>query len=375
MRKLVTIFSAALLLASCNQKALEISVSNSAPFSREHQTVEISWDSIKSRINLTQGEQIVILDNSGNQLPYQLITEGSENPTKLIFQTSLDSAQTKSFKLQVGRPEIFTPKTFARFVPERKDDFAWENDRVAFRAYGPALKPIDGPSNGFDAWTKRGDSLIIDKWYYRQEVEGKDYHNDYGDGCDYYKVGRTLGAGAAAPFVDGSLILGENYASYKILDNGPLRSTFELTYNKLFVQGDSVVEVRRVSIDAGSQLAKMEVHYQGAKPMDVAAGLAKRPQGDSVYVDNNHFFVAQQDVPTQEWGTTYLGLVSPTFFKQAGVMEGHLLATTPVDAGATATYYFGFGWSRWGFNSFQEWVDYLSKYSQELRSPVTVSIK
>ena len=31
------------------------------------------------------------------------------------------------------------PTTFARFVPERSDDFARENDKVAFRAYGPAL--------------------------------------------------------------------------------------------------------------------------------------------------------------------------------------------------------------------------------------------
>ena len=30
--------------------------------------------------------------------------------------------------------------TYARFVPEREDDFAWENDLVAFRAYGPAMR-------------------------------------------------------------------------------------------------------------------------------------------------------------------------------------------------------------------------------------------
>lgn len=32
-----------------------------------------------------------------------------------------------------------TSSAFCRQVPERMDDFAWENDRGAFRMYGPAL--------------------------------------------------------------------------------------------------------------------------------------------------------------------------------------------------------------------------------------------
>ena len=39
--------------------------------------------------------------------------------------------------------------TYARFVPERSDDFAFENDKVAFRIYGPALKN-SGVNNGID---------------------------------------------------------------------------------------------------------------------------------------------------------------------------------------------------------------------------------
>jgi len=47
-------------------------------------------------------------------------------------------------------------RTFCRFVPERADDFAWENDQIAFRAYGPAAR--NKPENsGFDCWLKRVD--------------------------------------------------------------------------------------------------------------------------------------------------------------------------------------------------------------------------
>ncbi|MCJ8295019.1 MAG: DUF4861 domain-containing protein, partial [Colwellia sp.] len=44
-------------------------------------------------------------------------------------------------------------KAYAKFVPEREDDFAWENDLVAFRMYGPASKSI-GTVIGVDCWIK-----------------------------------------------------------------------------------------------------------------------------------------------------------------------------------------------------------------------------
>ena len=40
--------------------------------------------------------------------------------------------------------EDVTPRAYARLVPERKDDLAWENDKVAFRVYGPALRSGPG---------------------------------------------------------------------------------------------------------------------------------------------------------------------------------------------------------------------------------------
>jgi hypothetical protein len=73
-----------------------------------------------------------------------------------------DLATFKGVKL----PKVFmspTPRAFARFVPERKDDFAWENDLVAFRTSGPALRP--GPENsGIDCWFERVPDPIVDKW-------------------------------------------------------------------------------------------------------------------------------------------------------------------------------------------------------------------
>ncbi len=86
-----------------------------------------------------------------------------------------------------------TPVTYCRFVPERVDDFAWENDKIAFRAYGPALHD-KAEDSGFDCWLKRVDYPIINKWY-KENAAGKSYHKDYGEGYDPYKAGSSRGCG------------------------------------------------------------------------------------------------------------------------------------------------------------------------------------
>ena len=54
------------------------------------------------------------------------------------------------YRITVGKPAHVDPMTYGRFVPERKDDFTWENNRSAFRVYGPALEATGEISNGMD---------------------------------------------------------------------------------------------------------------------------------------------------------------------------------------------------------------------------------
>ena len=63
-----------------------------------------------------------------------------------------------------GQEPAGAARTFCRFIPERLDDFAWENDVVAFRVYGPALRG-KGVNSGIDCWFKRGEHPMIDKLY------------------------------------------------------------------------------------------------------------------------------------------------------------------------------------------------------------------
>lgn len=375
MKKLFLSFATVLLMASCCQKEMNVIIQNNADFARSSETVEISWADVQAKLNLKAGDSIVILNAEGKQIPYQVLTEGTDAPQKLIFQTDIPASQKAEYKIEKGSPAHFDSKAFARFVPERKDDFAWENDRVAFRVYGPALKVTDGPNNGIDAWTKRTDNLIIDEWYHRQEVEGKNYHSDYGTGCDYYAVGRSLGAGAAAPYANDTIWLGENFESYKVLDNGPIRTSFRLIYGAYDVNGKAVSEVKTITLDAGSQLSKMVIDYSNDSVMDVAAGIVKRAEGDSVYFSADKVFAAYKDQANAKNGTTFLALVSPTQFNDTKIDCGHVLGTMTVSPEQDAVYYFGFGWDKWGFDSFDKWIEYVTQFNAKLKNPLEVTIK
>ena len=127
--------------------------------------------------------------------------------------------------------EAMQPKVYGRYVPERKDDFAWENEYAAFRMYGPALRP-ENPSNGVDLWLKATPELIVDSFYYREHVLGKPYHINYGKGLDCYKVGHTCGAGGLVVMVDEDpddhIYVGGAYDRWEILEQTPQRFVFRL---------------------------------------------------------------------------------------------------------------------------------------------------
>src|SRR5690606_5514535 len=126
----------------------------------------------------------------------------------------------------------FPSKTYARYVAERFDDYAWENDVVAFRLYGKALEGRPDDAQGMDYWAKRTENLVINKWY-----KINDYHKDHGEGLDYYSVGQTLGAGDMALYHNNTIQFTKHYRKHEVLDNGPLRTTFRLTFEPQTIEG------------------------------------------------------------------------------------------------------------------------------------------
>ncbi len=147
----------------------------------------------------------------------------------------------------VQGPAIPAPATWCRFVPERADDFAWENDLIAFRAYGPAIKKSKGTEDsGIDCWLNRVSYPVIDKWYVG-EKKGLSYHKDNGEGNDTYHVGASRGTGGLAIWQNDKMINDGPYKTWKIVSRTPRKSVFDLGYD-YDLGGRKIHETKRIDI-------------------------------------------------------------------------------------------------------------------------------
>ena len=144
---------------------------------------------------------------------------------------------------------------------ERFDDFAWENDRIAHRVYGKALETWEGEpltaAAPIDIWSKRTSRLVVNDWYLADH-----YHEDTGEGADFYSAGLSRGCGGNGLWADDRLWTSRNFVNSRVLANGPIRVMFELTYEPFDVNGISVGEVKRITLDAGSQLDRFQSSYR-----------------------------------------------------------------------------------------------------------------
>ncbi len=374
MKKLAFFLVSVLLLTSCT-KSLKVLVTNPINLDRTNEIVSVPLQNIVQKLQLTANKQFVIVDQNGKQIPYQIEADS----LSVIFLATVKANGTSDYTIRIGKPEAFAPMTFGRYVPERKDDFAWENDRIAYRMYGPALAD-ENPSNGVDVWLKRTDSLIVNK-FYQDDANGKPYHIDHGQGLDCYKVAHTLGAGGITPYTDTTLWVGNHYSTWKVIENGPLRTTFVLTYDSVQVDKTFLKEKLTISLDAGSQLNKGTVTYEGTLPpnFQVATGITLHDNKGVMKSDQKAGYIAYAETATSDDGVPsgrdYIGVIVPESIESVKVQDDHLLAIESYLPQQAFTYYFGAGWSKWGFPSDQAWFDYMQQFSQKLQNPLQVTLQ
>jgi hypothetical protein len=261
---------------------------------------------------------------------------------------------------------LVSPRVFARFVPERLDDFAWENDRIAYRMYGPACQDAPGEvvGSGVDVWCKRTRKLIINQWY-----KAGQYHADRGEGADCYKVGRTRGCGGTGIWKDGKLWTSRVFTSWKLLAMDPRCVTFELTYAPWDVGGVRVSEVKRIRLEAGAQLNRIEstFTFSGVSELTVAAGLTVHKGGQCTVNSKEHWGSVWEPADGKGNGQIGTGLVFPAgrtvAIKQTG---DHVVALTIAKSGQPVVYYAGAGWSKSGFPRQTAWNAYLATFARRL---------
>ncbi|MBK5195406.1 MAG: DUF4861 family protein [Proteiniphilum sp.] len=371
------LLSISLFLFGCTttKSELTLQIENPGITDRDNEMVEVAWEKIQQKLSLAADQTIIITDSEGLQLPYQLVTNGKEKAETLIFPVSLKAGEKSVYRLSIGDPAPFQPLVYGRLVPERKDDFAWENNRTAFRVYGPALKATGEISNGMDFWAKNTESLIIDKWY-KNDLSGvASYHVDHGEGLDFYKVGRTLGLGMTAPLHNDTLCLGDNFVSAEILDKGPLRFTFKLTYDPYMAGGHEIKETRIISLDAYSHFNRVtNIFETDSSHLMLATGIVMAQDQPEITFDDNSGIIAYEIPGDDTNGIIYTAAIHPDGFDSVGVLNGHYAGMNSYQPGETYTYYTGGGWSKAGFKSFDDWTAFLKEKKENINQPFTINI-
>ncbi len=385
-------------------KTVKITITNDENEQRQ-ELVEIDLKTVTDKLALGEDDAFVVRNAFGQQVDYQITHDG-----KLLIDVAVRPCGKALFTVSKGVPEPMKTWVKGKMYPTRKDDIAWENDRGAYRVYGPALQRTGEKSFGTDVWTKNTPEIVVedrytadydgnilksiyhkkgqgDKW--REEDLHTSFHLDHGNGLDCYSVGATLGCGTPALMDGNTIIYPYCYKDYEILDNGPLRFTVALTYHPAKVKKDeNVVEHRIMSLDKGSNFNKITVWYEGlSKPCDFASGVVIHSDDkESVVLGDNYVHYADPtDNPTKHNFQIYVAALFPNGDVKTKMLkydtpnkgiEGHALGIVKkLENNQKYTYYAGSAWSKSDVRSQKEWQVRIESFLNAIALPLEINIE
>lgn len=406
-------------------------VVNNPTDAQRQELVEVNISDVKAKlagIAPKKDEAYIVKNKRGQQIGSQITHDG-----KLLIDASIRPHGSATYYISIGKPYPQKVWTTGALYKMRKDDIAWENDRCAYRVYGPALQRTGERSFGTDIWVKNTPDTVVYERYIKdmqgningdkvdEKVKSEErkmknltgaaleaqkakikalkavsreidvttsFHLDHGNGLDPYRVGATLGLGAPGLMVGKDLVLPYCYKTYKILDNGPLRFTVELAYNPSTI-GDqkNVVEHRIISLDKGSNFNKMTVWYDGlTHPTDFATGFPIHEEDTETKTFAKDYVSYADPTDNQEVNNSqvYVGVLFPNgvdntyyqvFDKKHDGATGHALGLKlGLKDGERYSYYFGAAWSKYDVKSYNEWQLRIKEYLEALQKPLEVTL-
>lgn len=393
-----------LLAVSTNAaKQVKIEIRNSSTEPRS-ELVEMDAALVLKKLG-TDKSPIVIKDSKGREVATQLTHDG-----KLLIDVTVESGSTLTLTAVKGTPQTVKPSVFGRQYPQRKDDFAWENDKCIFRMYGPALQQSGEKAYGIDVWVKNTPELVVDQRY-TSNFEGQErirqlrqeggheteikqiersinYHIDHGNGNDPYKVGPTLGCGAPALMEGGKLSFPWGYKDYQVLDNGPLRLTVQFDYpNRKAASENNIVEHRLLTVDKGSRFCRMTVWYDGlSHKHQLTPGVVIHAEDSTSYqLGKDYVLYADptDNVKRNKHTKVFVAVLFPQGVSQTcylpgkakGGATGHALGVVDNYQGEPYTYWFGSAWSGWEVKTQEQWQLCVEQQLKTLEVPLSISVK
>ena len=424
-----------------------IVVSNPTGVQRQ-ELVEVNADDVYRTLGIKAGAPFVVCQvvasatsdlanregEKRREVDFQVTYDG-----KILIDASVQPRRTTEYVAERGVPrrmmafETLPQRTAAggwgvgkvwaegQFYPDRLDDIAWENDRGAYRVYGPAFQRNGNIGYGPDVWVKNTPELDVNRRFrmdidikptqrqlseagYKAEasqlVDLNSFHIDHGTGNDCYAVGGTLGCGAPAILgKEGTVVYPDAWQQYEILDNGPLRFTVSLVFGDTLIDGRRLQEHRIISLDKGSNFNRIEVWYEevdgegsrvngsgfrvkdsgfkvqgDGEPLTVCAGFPLHAPNESTVVLGQDYI--QYADPTDDPSANACELYIGCFFPQGNVSIrtdfGHAIAVTKLRVDQHWIYYAGSAWSKYDVRNQLEWQCRINTTLEALKHPLNV---
>jgi Domain of unknown function (DUF4861) len=377
---IVFLLCATTVVSIPSARAQQLLVWDDNPRARLYEVIELPLSDAKQHISDLENETAA--DAHTNEvLPTQIVNPPGEPEHALLliavhlpFSGKMTIVFVPKLESEPNRPLVF-----GREAPERKDDFAWENQYTAYRVYGPALEATGEITSGIDVWSKRVPNLVIDS-FYKHDAEGArthnpalSYHVDDGVGLDSYLVGKTRGCGGTGVLRADKVWVSKNYTHLKLIANGPVRFEFEMTYAPWSANGIEVTETKRITLDAGSRLNRIRstFTFSGVETIDAAAGLAVH-DGAVVRQLENGRVISVWDTPQEaSAGRIATGMIRLNHDLHPVVpLAPNTLMIFPVHSGDSFTYLAGSGWSKADMPTQEAWDGFLTETLYELDNPL-----
>lgn len=371
--------------ACSNSGSQSFTVTNQLDIPREAEIITLHAEDLLSFIDQDNIENVFIRQegNKGYLRSQYVDTNLDGDIDEILFQASIGPGATETFHIEtpadapVAKQDSLT--TFSRFVPERFNDYAWENDRIAFRVYGLQDTTETGPrpsGGGIDAFMKRVSYPIIDRWYKNNAESEGAYHIDTGEGHDPYLIGSSRGLGGSGIWDNDSLYVSSSFLKHKTIAEGPLRTIFELSYAPWDANGRNIKETKRISLDLGSHLSRIEETIETEQSIpNLVAGISLRDKKGEVKGNEEEGWFRYWEPLDDSWLGSAI-VINPADLSEfrdhrTDVSDQSHLYVFGKPVNNKFTYFSGYGWVKSGhFKTVEEWDAYLSHFSKKLASPL-----
>lgn len=362
-----------------SQKRTVVQVENPILVSRKNETITLSAVIIKKAFPHEKTPFIQVKDLKNNSIltTQSVDYDGDGIPDEFLFQSDFDPKEKKEFEIiRVSKAEIYTSKAYSAFMSSKEgmEDFAWENDCIGYRFYGQERAKLQGTGIAMDIWCKRVPDFLTEKWY----VPGQNYHKDTGYGADHYNSGKNQGCGGSGIIRNDTLYFSKPFYDWKIIANGPIRLVFELKFTG-WAFDKNCVETKRVTLDAGHYLNKIESRYSAditSLGYKHAVGFVQRDDSVNAIEKELGWFTSWESLGEAKGnlGTGFIAL--PTDGVEIKNINKHLVGVLEIETEKGVAYYAGAAWDEFGsIHSNKDWDSFIADRAMCIKNPCKVSLK